>query len=171
MPDLSPEQKKTKLIKTSYKDFLLQYVKVHPDVVKIFQTSTHDIYAIGIDAVSANDCAEEGFPGFEGMNLPKDNAENPEKDEPYIFHFPDGNASIARMLVRSLVPGSIPGNSMEDIVTARANYARLDDASAPFRIRLNSTAVKVKHVGDPVSAKQVEITYVRGGQASRIRSS
>jgi spermidine dehydrogenase len=170
MPDLTPEQKKTRLIKTSYKDFLLQYVKVHPDVVKVFQTSTHDIYAIGIDAVSANDCAEEGFPGFEGMNLPKNNAENPEKDEPYIFHFPDGNASIARMLVRSLVPDSIPGNTMEDIVTARANYARLDDASSPIRIRLNSTAVKVKHVGDPANAKEVEVTYVRGGEARRVRA-
>jgi spermidine dehydrogenase len=174
MPDLTPEQKKTKLIKTSYKDFLLQYVKVHPDVVKIFQTSTHDIYAIGIDAVSANDCAEEGFPGFEGMNLPKDNAENPEKDEPYIFHFPDGNASIARMLVRSLVPESIPGNTMEDIVTARVNYARLDDPSSPIRIRLNSTAVKVKHVGDPDSdikaAKEVAVTYVRDGKARRGRA-
>jgi spermidine dehydrogenase len=170
MPDLTPEQKKTKLIKTSYKDFLLQYVKVHPDVVKVFQTSTHDIYAIGIDAVSANDCAEEGFPGFEGMNLPKNHGENPEKDEPYIFHFPDGNASIARMLVRSLVPDSIPGNTMEDIVTARANYARLDDTSSPIRVRLNSTAVKVKHIGDPANSKEVEVTYVRGGQARRVRA-
>ena len=170
MPHLTPAQKKTKLIKTSYKDFLLQYVKVHPDVVKVFQSSTHDIYAIGIDAVSANDCAEEGFPGFKGMRLPKSHEENPEKDEPYIFHFPDGNASIARLLVRSLTPDALPGHTMEDIVTARANYARLDDAASPIRIRLNSTAVKVKHIGDPASAKEVEITYVRGGQARRVRA-
>jgi spermidine dehydrogenase len=170
MPDLTPEQKRAKLIKTSYKDFLLQYVKVHPDVVKVFQAATHDIYALGIDAVSANDCAGEGFPGFKGMNLPKSREANPELDEPYIFHFPDGNASIARMLVRSLVPGTLPGHTMEDIVTARADYARLDDASSPVRIRLNSTAVKVKHTGDPATAKEVEVTYVRGGQAHRIRA-
>ena len=169
MPDLTPEQKKAKLIKTSYKDFLLQYVKVHPDVVKVFQSSTHDIYAIGIDAVSANDCAGEGYPGFKGMNLPKSHEENPEQDEPYIFHFPDGNASIARMLVRSLVPGSLPGHTMEDIVTARADYARMDDASLPIRIRLNSTAVKVKHIGDTGTATEVEVTYVRRGQARRVR--
>ena len=130
MPDLTPEQKQAKLIKTSYKDFLLQYAKVHPDVVKVFQSSTHDLYSVGIDAVSAHDCAREGFPGFKGMTLPKSHEENPEQDEPYIFHFPDGNASIARMLVRSLVPGALPGHTMEDIVTARANYARLDDASS-----------------------------------------
>jgi len=171
LPGLTPEQKKTKLIKTSYKDFLLQYVKVHPDVVKVFQSSTHDIYAVGIDAVSAHDCAGEGFPGFKGMALPKSQEPNEELDEPYIFHFPDGNASIARMLVRSLVPGTIAGHTMEDIVTARANYARLDDASSPIRIRLNSTAVKAKHVGDPdpKTAKEVEVTYVRGGQAHRVR--
>jgi spermidine dehydrogenase len=169
MPGLTPEQKKIKLIKTSYKDFLLKYVKVHADVVKVFQSSTHDVYAVGIDAVSAYDCSREGFPGFKGMRLPKSHEENAELDEPYIFHFPDGNASIARMLVRSLVPDTLPGHTMEDIVTARANYARLDDSSSPMRIRLNSTAVKVKHVGDPASAKEVEVTYVRGGQARRVR--
>jgi spermidine dehydrogenase len=175
MPELTAEKKRSKLIQTSYKDFLLQYVKVHPDVVKVFQSSTHDVYAVGIDAVSAYDCAGEGFPGFKGMSLPKSGEQNPEQDEPYIFHFPDGNASIARMLVRSLVPGALPGHTMEDIVTARANYARLDDASSTVRIRLNSTAVRVRHIGDPdpnpnpKTAKAVEVTYVRGRQAHRIR--
>jgi spermidine dehydrogenase len=169
MAGLTPEQKRSRLIKTSYKDFLLRYVKVHPDVAKVFQSSTHDIYAVGVDAVSAYDCAREGYPGFKGMSLPQSHEQNPEKDEPYIFHFPDGNASIARMLVRSLVPSALPGHTMEDIVTARANYARLDDASSPIRIRLNSTAVKARHMGDPANAKEVEITYVRGGQAHRVR--
>jgi spermidine dehydrogenase len=63
LPGLSPEQKRTKLIKTSYKDFLLESVKVHPDVVKVFQSSTHDLFVVGIDAVSAADCAREGYPG------------------------------------------------------------------------------------------------------------
>jgi spermidine dehydrogenase len=170
MPDLTLEQKKTKLIKISYKNFLLYSVKAHPDVVKVFQSSTHDLFCVGIDAVSAHDCAREGFPGFQGMNLPKSNEPNAELDEPYIFHFPDGNASIARMLARSLVPGVLPGHTMEDIVTARANYALLDDSASPIRIRLNSTAVKVKHIGDPVNAKEVEVTYVRGGQARRARA-
>ena len=156
---------------------------MHPDVAKIFQTYPHDLYGVGIDAVSAYDCARYGYPGFKGIPLPKRNREDdPEEEEPYIFHFPDGNASIARMLVRSLVPGVLPGHTMEDIVTARANYARLDDAASPVRIRLNSTAVRVKHVGDRAggppadpladqpSTKEVEVTYVRGGQAHRVRA-
>src|SRR5580692_7083003 len=71
LPGLTPEQKRVKLIQKSYKDFLLQDVKTHPDVAKIFQTTTHDLYAVGIDAVSAYDCAQYGFPGFTGMTLPK----------------------------------------------------------------------------------------------------
>jgi spermidine dehydrogenase len=171
LPGLTPEQKRIKLIQKSYKDFLLQDVKAHPDVAKIFQTTTHDLYAVGIDAVSAYDCAQYAFPGFTGMPLPKRRSGDDEgEDEPYIFHFPDGNASIARMLVRSLVPGSAPGSTMEDIVTARMNYARLDEAGSKIRIRLNSTAVHARHVGEPQSAKEVEITYVRGGQARRVRA-
>jgi spermidine dehydrogenase len=179
LPGLTLEQKRSKLIKTSYKDFLLNYVKVHPDVAKIFQKFPHDLYGVGIDAVSAYDCARYGYPGFKGIPLPKPHREeDTEEEEPYIFHFPDGNASIARMLVRSLVPGVLPGHTMEDIVTARANYALLDDASSKIRIRLNSTAVRAKHIGDtadPGSAKEVEVTYVRagqarGGQAHRVRA-
>ncbi len=90
LPGLTPEQKRVKLIQKSYKDFLLQDVKVHPDVAKIFQTTTHDLYAVGIDAVSAYDCAEYGFPGFGGITLPKRHSgdDEEEEDEPYIFHFP-----------------------------------------------------------------------------------
>jgi len=171
LPGLSPEQKRVKLIQKSYKDFLLQDVKTHPDVPRVFQTTTHDLWAVGIDAVCAFDCAEYGFPGFQGMTFPKRHGDDePEEDEPYIFHFPDGNASIARLLVRSLIPGSAPGSTMEDIVTARMNYARLDDEENKIRIRLNSTAVHVRHASDPQSAKEVEVTYVRGGQARRVRA-
>ncbi len=170
-PGLTPGQKRAKLVKISYKDFLLQYVKVHPDVVKIYQTSPHDLYGVGVDAVSAYDCAGYGYPGFKGMTLPKRHREEDQEEaEPYIFHFPDGNASIARMLVRSLAPEVLPGNTMEDIVTARADYARLDDPDSRVRIRLNSTAVRARHLGDPASAKEVEVTYVRGGQAHRVRA-
>src|SRR5579863_4594875 len=168
LPSLSSEDKRRKLIKTSYKDYLLQYVRVHPDVIKIFKTAPHGLYGVGIDAVSAWDCLQMDYPGFKGLQI-QSREDSPEQAEPYIFHFPDGNASVARLLVRSLVSGSAPGNTMEDIVTARMNYARLDDEGSKVRIRLNSTAVHVRHVGDPEIAKEVEVTYVRGGSAHRVR--
>ena len=168
LPGLTPEEKRRKLRKISYKEFLLQYGKVDPEVVKIFQTAPHGLYAVGIDAVSAEDCFGMGYPGSKGMNLASRHGD--EREEPYIFHFPDGNASVARLLVRSLVPGAIPGTTMEDVVTSRVNYARLDDSKSAVRIRLNSTAVRANHVGDPRDAKQVEVTYVRGGKAFKARA-
>ena len=170
-PELDANQTRAKLIKTSYKDFLLQYAKVHPDVVKVFQSSTHDLYCVGIDAVSALACRGMGYPGFKGVKpTPRRRSGSEEGgEEPYIFHFPDGNASIARLLVRSLIPDSAPGNTMEDIVTARMNYARLDNPGNSVRIRLNSTAVRAKHDGDPSTAKEVEVTYVMAGKARKVR--
>ena len=165
---LTSEEKRRKLIKTSYKDYLLQYVRVHPDVIKVFQSAPHGLYGVGIDAVSAWDCLEMNYPGFQGIQI-KSSESTPEQAEPYIFHFPDGNASIARLLVRSLVPGAAAGHSMEDIVTARMNYSRLDQAGSPVRIRLNSTVVRAKHSGNPQSVNEVEVTYVRGGKAHKVR--
>ena len=169
LPGLSAEKKRRRLRKTSYKDFLLQCVKVDPEVVKIFQSAPHGLYAVGIDAVSALDCLEMDYPGFQGMKL-ESHEDSPERAEPYIFHFPDGNASVARLLVRSLIPGALPGTTMEDVVTSRVNYAGLDSSESAVRIRLNSTAVRAKHVGDPQEAKQVEVTYVRSGKAHTVRA-
>ena len=171
-PGLDANQTRAKLIKTSYKDFLLQYAKVHPDVVKVFQSSTHDLYCVGIDAVSALACRGMGYPGFKGVKAtPRRRSGDDEggEEEPYIFHFPDGNASIARLLVRSLIPGSAPGNTMEDIVTAKMNYTRLDNPDNSVRIRLNSTAIRAKHDGDPSTAKVVEVAYLLAGKAHKVR--
>ena len=167
LPGLTPEEKRERLATISYKDFLLQIAKVHPDIVKIYQTLPHDLYCVGIDAVSATDCRQMGYPGFKGMKIAsrRHHREEEEGDEePYIFHFPDGNASIARLLVRTLVTGSAPGNTMEDIVTAKMDYTRLDQASSPVRIRLNSTAVRVKNLGETV-----QVTYSLAGKLSNVR--
>ncbi len=168
LPGLTPEERRDRLATTSYKDFLLQNARVHPDVVRIYQTLPHDLYCVGIDAVSAIACWQMGYPGFKGMTIasrrhPQAEGEGEGEEEPYIFHFPDGNASIARLLVRSLVPGSAPGNTMEDIVTARMDYTSLDHPSSPVRIRLNSTAVHVRNLG-----QTVEVTYSLNGKLHKV---
>jgi spermidine dehydrogenase len=176
MPGLSVEEKRKRLTKMSYADFLTKIVRVHPDVLPFFQKKTHDLFCIGIEAVPAlfcytdgDDYDEYGYPGFAGLNLGGSQGRgNEEKPDPYIFHFPDGNASIARLLVRSLVPETIPGHTMEDVVTAKADYSKLDMESLPSapkaRIRLNTTVVQVRNVGDAQTAKEVEVAYVRGGK-------
>ena len=163
---MSLEEKTALLRKTSYADYLTKYCHLTPAALPFFQTFTHDLFCVGIEAVPALQCFEAGddyesftYPGFDGLGFPE-----PGKEEPYIYHFPDGNASIARLLVRSLIPAAIPGTTMEDVVTARAIYNKLDVPGAPVRIRLNSTVVHVKNGTAQDSPKQVQVAYVRDGK-------
>ncbi len=177
LPGLSSDEKKARLARMSYAAFLKDLAGVNEEVIRLYQAGPQPLFGVGIDAVSAQDAWGLGFPGFLGMNLDRTPGKGMNRDaipnaeaEKYFFHFPDGNASIARLLVRQLIPEAIPGESMSDIVTARANYARLEDTSSPVQIRLNSTAVRVRHLGDPAKANEVEIAYSRYGKLYSVRA-
>jgi len=177
LPGLSSDEKKARLARISYNSFLADLVKVSPEVVKLFQNMPQPLFGVGFDAVAAQDAWGLGAPGFAGMNLDPGPGKGMNRDaipnkeaEKYFFHFPDGNASIARLLVRKLIPQAIPGQSATDVVLARANYARLDEKKSPVRIRLNSTAVRLQHQGDAASAKGVEITYARAGKVYKVNA-
>src|SRR5258708_9524917 len=121
---LSKQEKCGKLSKTSYGDYLTKNCRLSPEALPFFQTFPHDLFCVGIDAVSALACFYAGddygsftYPGFAGLEI-----DEREKEETYIFHFPDGNASIPRLLVRSLIPDTIPGHTTEDSLTAKAGY-------------------------------------------------
>jgi spermidine dehydrogenase len=168
---LTREEKHARLAKISYAGFLTEICKADPAVLPFFQSYTNDLFAVGIDAVSALACYRNPddygayqYAGFEGLNLGGDQG----KEEPYIFHFPDGNASVARLLVRSLIPEAIPGHTMEDVVTAHADYGKLDQPSSSIRIRLSSTAVRAQHSGPPESPKQVDVSYVQAGKLKKV---
>ena len=169
LPGQTPGEKTQSLGNVSYLDFLTDIVKVHPDVVKFFSTWQTSYQGIAIDSTVALHAEYSGLPGLRGMGLhPRFKYAGRALRED--FYFPDGNASIARSLVRALVPGVAPGKDMSDIVTAGFDYSHLDEASAPVRIRLSSTAINVRHVGDPTSSNEVAITYVSSGQARRVRA-
>lgn len=164
LPGKTAEEKADYLAATSYRDFLLKNVGLSEGAVKYFQSRTNDFMALSIDAVASSDAYNVGFPGFAGLNLaPISEEAAAEMEEPYIYHFPDGNASVARLLVRSLIPGVAPGHTMDDIVLAAFDYAKLDQPKAAVRLRLNSTAVSVRNVGDGV-----HIGYSRGGQLAQV---
>jgi spermidine dehydrogenase len=177
LPGLSSTEKKSLLSRMSYKDFLLNVAKADPGVIAFYQARTHGEWGVGIDAVSALDVWAFDFPGFQGLELAPGSAPHMgytaagyAEGGSYTFHFPDGNASIARLLVRSLVPGSLPGQSAEDAVAARLDYSRLDQLDAPARVRLSSTAVRVRNIGEPASSTEVEVVYVRGGEPYAVRA-
>jgi spermidine dehydrogenase len=173
MPGLTSEAKKLELSKISYSSFLRDYVKADRATIAFYQARTHGEWGVGIDAVSALDCWGFGMPGFKGLNLaPGVIARMGYTPSGYAatggsstLHFPDGNATIARLLVRNLVPRAMPGNTVEDVVTSRADYGQLDRASSRVRIRLNSTVVRARNDGGAV-----EVTYLRGGTPYTVRA-
>jgi spermidine dehydrogenase len=171
-PGLSSAEKKDRLSRMSYETYLKDILKVDPKVVAVMHSVTKGEWAVGVDAVTALDCWGFGYPGFNALKLePGATSRMSFTPRGYCvggsdrFHFPDGNASIARLLVRSLVPEAIPGSTAMDIVTARCDYSHLDRPKRQTRLRLSSTVVNVRHQGDPRSATSVRVTYMRGGQA------
>jgi spermidine dehydrogenase len=178
LPGLSSDAKKDRLSRISYEAFLRDLVQVEPSVLRCYHARTMGEWGVGTDAVSALDCWGFGLPGFQGMQLSKGSirrmgftpAGYEDTGGSLHLHFPDGNATIARLLVRDLLPRAMPGSGMDSVITARANYAQLDRPRAPVRLRLNSTAIRVKHLGEPGSAAQVQVTYLRDGQTFTARS-
>ncbi|MGO1075434.1 NAD(P)-binding protein [Inquilinus sp. CA228] len=178
LPGLSRAEKLDRLSKTTYAQFLTDLVKADPQLVAYFQSSTEGYFGVGIDGTTCLDAWANGNPGFDGMDLgdevyptmsPSGRLARTDPDE-YIYHFPDGNAGIARALVRSLIPAAMPGSTMEDLVLAQADYGRLDVDGQPVRIRLGSTVVRVKHQGDPASAKAVDVAYVQDGKLRTVQA-
>jgi spermidine dehydrogenase len=156
---------KLKILKTtSYRDYLVKIVRVTEEAARCLQGRTLDYFAVGADAVPAYEAMETGYPGFQGLGLKSGHGED---SEPYIHHFPDGNASVARLLVRALIPEVAPrvarARRMDDVVLARFDYGRLDRAGTRVRIRLESTCVRVQNRGS-----RVELGYLRAGRLAKV---
>jgi spermidine dehydrogenase len=153
---------KRKILKaTSYRDYLIKICGTNAEVANCFQGRPLGFFGLGIDAVAAADVRDFNYPGFAGLGLGTD--EPAEYREPYIYHFPDGNASLARLLVRSLIPGIAGGSTMDDIVLAGFDYDRLDRDGNNVRIRLDSTVIDVRQ-----DKEQVSVGYVRAGAPHRV---
>ena len=181
LPGLDAVEKRRALSTMSYRDYVTNIVNCHPDVVNLFDTDLLGIFVTGMDAIPAIYCREMGFPGFDGLNLDeispdqlvhepggqhgRENQQRAELGDPDMY-FPDGNATIARLLVRSLVPDAVPGSTMDDVITSRVDYSMLDRDDNAARIRLNSTVVSVGHIADD----RVETSYVLGDNAYSVVS-
>jgi spermidine dehydrogenase len=85
--------------------------------------------------------------------------------------FPGGNATIARLMMKSLIPGAIDGpHSVEGVCRNRVNFAALDIAGVPTRIRLSSTVVHVEHDGEASKASSVSIVYSKKGKLYQVKA-
>ena len=178
LPGLSSAEKKVRLAKMSYTDFMLNLVKVDPQVMWFYQNTGHGSFSVGADALPALFAWEMGQPGFSGMGL-EPTPDGVLADLPGghhgrqrpgrgSVHFPDGNATITRLLVRWLLPDAVPGTTQEDVGTARVDYGKLDRDGQAARIRLDSTVVNVRHQGAG-AGRDVAVHYVRDGRTYRVR--
>lgn len=177
-PRNSGPEIKALLARMSYRDYLQKIMGLGEETLALLQVRSHDLFGVGIEAIPALDAWGLAYPGFAGLGL--DDEPSPglgrtprlemHEEEPYIFHFPDGNASVARLLVRRLIPTALPGSTMDDVVTARLDYAELDGGTHTTRIRLNATAIAVHHAGNPDTAREIRVTYMRGGEAWTVRA-
>ena len=159
------QRDKLKILRTtSYSDYLRRYAGMPEPVVALLRDTIKGLWGVGWDAVSALEGYRNGMPGTAALDIDSGGAAY---DEPYIFHFPDGNATLARALVRALVPDSTDAADIEALVTATVDYAALDRPRQACRIRLDSTAVDVRHAGDEA---HVDVTYLRDGRPERVRA-
>jgi len=165
LSDIPAEKRVAYLDKITYWTYLKDHAGMSAEVLKIMLPAARGVWAVNIDAYPARDAWSGGYPGFGDLNLGVESyRRDGEQEEPNIFHFPDGNASVARLLVRKMIPAVAAGDNMEDIVTARFDYSQLDNPDSRVRIRLSSTAVRARHIDDNLS-NAVRVTYLRDGKA------
>jgi spermidine dehydrogenase len=176
MPGLSSDEKKDRLSRLSHQDYLLRVLEADPGVIAYYRHKTDSLWGCGIDAVAAIDAWGVGLAGYQALKLSPGSTSRmgytpagyADTSGSPVFHYPDGNASIARLLVRDLIPAAMPGADAKDIVSARADYSRLDTPGAPVRLRLNSIVVRARNIGDPAASRGVEIVYARAGKVHRV---
>ncbi|WP_439546951.1 NAD(P)-binding protein [Sandarakinorhabdus sp.] len=162
LPGLTPDEKAAALKAISYKDFLLKHARMLPESLPYFTGQGHRNNK-RVDTVPAWEVAIGGrAPVFAGMTLP-----GQIHAEAQHFHWPDGNASVARLLVSALVPGVFGGKiDQESVVLAKANYMALDNPANAVRIRLNSMVIRAEHIGKVTRSteKAVRVVYVKDGK-------
>ena len=170
---MTPEAKISLLRSISYTDYLLKYAKVDPGVIAVINKESHGgINGVaGLDTLSAWVAYESDMAGFDALGLDRPPPRRWMNDaEGEDIHFPDGNHTVAKLLVRWLIPAALPGNTMEDSILTHVDYNALDKPTNDVRLRLGSTVGRVRHLGTPEKSAGVEITYVRGGKPVHVKA-
>jgi spermidine dehydrogenase len=178
---LTREQKIDLLTRITYKQYLTDYVGAPEEAILQYQRNSHSLLGAGVQAVSAADMWLLGQPGFGGLGLGDTEditfpgiGRTPQMDAMSNNGpnraWPDGNASVLRLLVSKLIPAAFPDvdggrPNQENIVKAQCDYSQLDRPGNTVRIRLNSLVVRVKP-GNPNGGTPAQVDYqIVGGTA------
>jgi spermidine dehydrogenase len=156
-PEYRGDAMSRRLDTITLEDHLMESHGISRETVRTFLSDEGGGFGLGPDALSGYTAY-----AFDGLGpIPDDGTEM----------FPDGNSGIARLIAKTMIPESIAGShSLEDVCRNSVNFATLDRAGAAARIRLDSTAVWVKHDGDPAKSESVTVAYTRGGKTYRVKA-
>ena len=182
--DIPKEDLKEYIHTHSYFDYLTNTLGVDdPLVLRMARHTSIDYTEGGTDTLSIAEVLESGplgiDPSISWKNAIGDGSDQKylrkEGDtfslkDPYIHHFPDGNATIARLLVKKMIPNVGSGTNAQEIILSKFNYDELDKPSNNVRIRLNSTVVNVVHDGPPHNASGVYINYINNNKTYQIKA-
>jgi spermidine dehydrogenase len=142
------------------KDYYERTLGLPPDITAYVDPILASIIGLGCDAISAWWGWHFGLPGFR-------------RSSGYTgltFHcFPGGNAAIARHFVKNLIPGAIGGAArFADILHGPVDFAALDRADSPVRMRLGATVVRVEQRGAVDRIEHAVVTYFNQGEVRRL---
>ena len=187
-PGMTPQQRLHLLTTISYKQWLMDYLGAPEEAIAEYQRGSHGLLGAGAQVTSAIDNYMLGRPGFSAANLLPDPEATANAGFPGLGRtpqmdnqtgtslpgraWPDGNASVARMLVSRLVPATFPDGApnQENVVTARCDYTQLDRSSHSVRIRLNSLVYQVKAADRAGDMAKVEYEDTATGEASFVHA-
>ena len=153
----------------SYKDLLEKELGYSPEVTK---------YLDPILAISMGGVGCDVYSGYSAKNLDMPGTENPwhydssQGDHDVgAYSFPGGNSGIYRHIAKYLIPDCITGEkTFENILENPINFDALDQPKNPINIRLNATAIDVRHAGSAENADHVEVTYKKDGKIRRVKA-
>ena len=161
----SEDEVRNLLRSISYTDFLKKYGGLTDEATDLFIRVTHGYAGVGADSLSAAECIGASVPITHLLGSPHLSGSGATDAGGDVAMFPDGNASVARLLVRALIPAVAPDADASNLALARFDYSRLDEAGATVRLRLNSTVINVaNHNGG------TRITYVNDGRVLRVKA-
>ena len=160
--DVPADELENYLYSHNYFDYLKHTLGVNdPGLLRMARHSGIDWSNAGTELLSIAEAQECGALGFAPVPVY-------DEEHPYIHHFPDGNAGVARTLVQYLIPNVAEGHNAESLVTARFDYQQLDRGDQATRLRLDSTVVDVHHRGSTGSAEEVAVRYVKEGETFEV---
>ena len=106
---LSSEERLEYVGSTSYATFLSERVGLSRAAATVFEPTRRALFGVGIESISVREAVLTGTPGPNPLTGQPAGAYEPgQYPAPRYPMFPDGNASVARLFVRKLIPAVAP---------------------------------------------------------------